>query len=381
MELTTEQKNKIKSHIAGYNKWSHKEENIKVHRDHHEFFRTMLSNDKIDSLTEDDFREVYKKLWASNIWGNKDWYIDNKLLQPNGLQKIKQELKKLLYGEDEINIRFDNFKKNIKGFGPSSMSEILHFVFPEKYCLWNDKPKTVLPYLGIDFLPAKLFKYNLQTGSEYQQCINALKVVKDELTNYGFENPDFIDLDCFLWYIFANVDFGEEEPKVKEKKPKPSLVIESHEDAEEILLKLGKMMDYLPYLNNTDRSKISNKELLNEILVEIPDCFGGRDKNSAREIDVIWFDADENPKVCLEVEHSTNVSSGLQRLSQLKHFDVKFVIVADEFKRSKFEIEMNKYPYRTMRDKFRFISYEELLDLYETVTNYKQIFNKLFGEE
>jgi len=386
MELTSEQKNKIESHIAGYNKWPYKQENIETHREHHQFFKTRLMKEKVNSLTEDEFREIYKKLWASNIWSNKDWYIDNKLINPNGLLKIKQELNKLLYGEEEISIRFDDFKRNIKGFGPSSISEILHFVFPDKYCLWNNKPKTVLPYLGIDILPAKLFKYNLQTGSEYQLCINVLGVIKDELMNYGFENPDFIDLDCFLWYIFADVDFDEEEqdddePEVKEKKPKVSLSIESHEDAEEILLKLGKMLGYLPYLNITDRSKINDKKLLNEILGDIPDCFGERDKSSAKNIDVIWFDADENPKICLEVEHSTNVNSGLQRLSQLKHFDVRFIILAEEDKRNKFESEMTKFPYRTMKEKFRFISYEEILDLYETVTSYKQIMNKLFGEE
>ena len=45
-------------------------------------------------------------------------------------------------------------------------------------------------------------------------------------------------------------------------------------------------------------------------------------------------------------------------------FDVKFVIVAPEDKRNKFENEMQKFPYRTMKDKYKFVSYEELIAEY-----------------
>jgi len=87
------------------------------------------------------------------------------LLKPNGLPKIKTELKRLLYGSDDIATRYDHFRDAIKGFGSSSISEILHFVLPKKYCLWNDKPKTILPFLDIKILPEKFFKYNINTRS------------------------------------------------------------------------------------------------------------------------------------------------------------------------------------------------------------------------
>lgn len=381
MELTQEQKEKIKEYVKGYFKWFEKDENLKDHKEHHSFFMAKLAEESINKMNEDDLREIYKQLWASNIWGNKDWYVENKLLAPNGLEKIKKELIKLLYGKEEISVRFDEFKKNVKGFGPSSISEILHFVFPEKYCLWNDKPKTVLPFLRINILPEKLFIYNLQTGLEYQQCINALSIIKNELAQNGFKEPDFIDLDCFLWYVFNTIDFSVDvvkEEKILQKEL--TLKIDSHEKAEEIVLKLGKMLGYTPYLTKSDRNKIEDKELLNEIYTEIPDFTGERDKSSAREIDVIWFDESENPKFCLEIEHSTDVTKGLSRLSQLKQFDVKFVIVAPEEKRNKFETEMEKWPYRQMQDKFKFVSYKELIEIYDVLVNFKQMMSKLFGE-
>jgi hypothetical protein len=76
-------------------------------------------------------------------------------------------------------------------------------MFPNKFCLWNDKPKTVLPFLGLTELPEKFFKYQLSSGEEYYRCVQYLTVIKDELAQYGVR--DFIDLDIFFWHIFDDV--------------------------------------------------------------------------------------------------------------------------------------------------------------------------------
>jgi len=67
---------------------------------------------------------------------------------------------------------------------------------------------------------------------------------------------------------------------------------------------------------------------------------------------------DENPEYYfeVEVEHTMDIVRSLNRLAQLQHLYVKFFIVAPEERRSKFEAEMEKYPYRRMRDRYRFIS-------------------------
>ncbi|MBI2208474.1 DUF262 domain-containing protein [Candidatus Woesearchaeota archaeon] len=209
MKLTQEQKAKIRDFIESYKRWMETEEgkeNYKVHQEHHLFFSKKLARDNIRTLTEEDFREIYKNLWASNLWGNKDWFFDNRLLRPNGLSVLKEELYNLLYGKDNIVNRLDNFREKVSGFGTSSISEILHFVFPDKYCLWNDKPKTALPYLEIDLLPKKYYKYQLKTGSEYVECIEVLALFKEELKENGFKNPDFITVDCLLWHIWNKIE-------------------------------------------------------------------------------------------------------------------------------------------------------------------------------
>jgi hypothetical protein len=334
-------------------------------------------------MSEAEFGEVYKRLWASNMWQDKDQHVRNKLLAPNGLSNIKAELLKLLYGSGGISERYDEFRANISGFGPSSLSEILHMVFPEKYCLWNDKPKTVLPFLGLDILPERFFKYQINDGDDYVQCISVLDRVKQELSE--FRVSDFIDLDIFFWYIYIDV-----MPKANVKKPPvlsvaktAELVIGSHTEAEYHLLELGKLMGFNTYVTKRDQGQVFGKKQLGEVAVlrEIPGFAGDRELNSAREVDVIWFDSSENPKMCFEVEDTSDVLRSLNRLYQLEHFNVRFFIVAPDDRRSKFETEMQKFPFRKMRQRYGFVSYDEPASLFETAVPFHELKTKLLGSD
>jgi hypothetical protein len=384
LRLSDEQRRNLTSHIHAYQEWLQSPSGLKSvreHRHHESFFKDKLRPDRIDMLTEEEFREIYKTLWASNVWGNKDWYIDNKLIGPNGLPKIKQELKNLLYGSGDINRRYDKFRNNIKGLGPSLISEILNFTFPDRYCLWNAAPKTVLPFLGLNILPEGFFKYQITSGDEYQQCVTVLGLIKSELAQYGIK--DFIDLDVFFWYILLNVVPKERKVEEKKKKelPPSKIIIDTHEGAEFYLLELGRMLGYYPY--TVDQSKQFGNRKLGEVAVlrEIPPFTGERDMNAVKEIDVIWFGDDENPKLCFEVEHTTDIVHGLDRLVQLQHLYARFFIVASEDRRSKFdELVTARYPYRKFRERFRFISYDELARFFEVTVPYHEFRTKLLGE-
>ena len=48
---------------------------IKIHRDHEKYFKEKLSKKNLETLQAKELGDIYKMLWASNIWGNKDWYI------------------------------------------------------------------------------------------------------------------------------------------------------------------------------------------------------------------------------------------------------------------------------------------------------------------
>lgn len=388
--LTSEQKAKLTAYVPDYLDWLSTpkgDKDVKEHREHENFFKKMLDKNRINSLNESEFRLLYKTLWSSRLWTNKDWYIDEKLLKPNGFEKLKEELERLLYGGGEINERYDRFRKVISGFGPSAISEILHFIFPEKYCLWNEKPKTVLSFLKLKLLPDRFFKYQIASGDDYLQCVQALSVIKNELESNGIK--DFIDLDIFFWYVFNNIP--KEKKKKKESPPKtefeterqliPRIVIDSHEGAEYYLIELGKIMGFLTYTVDKNAT-FQNKKLGDiSILQEVPQFAAQHIMNTVKEIDVIWFDENENPEYCFEVEHTTDIVHGLDRQVQLKHQQAKFFIVAPEDRRAKFQdLITNRFPYRSMRDRFMFISYDELARLYEAALPFSALEKKLLGE-
>jgi hypothetical protein len=390
LTLTSEQKARITAYIPEYLNWLSSSEgktDVKEHRDHENFFKTMLEQNRISALTESGFRLLYKALWASRMWTNKDWYIDEKLLKPNGLEKIKKELSNLLYGEGEINLRYDKFREAVAGFGPSSISEILHVMFPDKYCLWNEKPKTVLPFLNLNLLPEKFFKYQIASGDDYLQCVQALTVIKNGLAPSGIK--DFIDLDIFFWYVFNNIPKENKKPKEAppdigykvERPPAPLISIDSHEGAEYYLLELGQIMGFLTYTVDKNVSFQNRKLGEISILQEVPQFAAEHIMNTVKEIDVIWFDENENPEYCFEVEHTTDIVHGLDRQVQLKHQHAKFFIVASEDRRAKFQdLVSNRFPYRSMQDRFRFISYDELARLYEAALPFSELKKKLLGE-
>ena len=83
--------------------------------------------------------------------------------------------------------------------------------------------------------------------------------------------------------------------------------------------------------------------------------------------------------MCFEVEHTTGVSPGLQRLYQLKQFRTKLIVVASEDLRTKFDREMEKSPYRNEKD-YKFISYDELSEFFDSSKKYHMIRSKLVGE-
>ena len=173
----------------------------------------ILSKQNIEHLSEEDFSELIKSLWASNMWTNKD-HLVKKIINKNGMDLIRSSLKDLLYGTDAISKRFDVFSSKIKHLGPSSVTEILVFFKPHKYCLWNDKPKEVIPRLRLDTkLPDRVYKYQIK-GKDYELISILMNKFLDDMKANGFPKADFLDLDIVMWLLF--LEYTEEE--VEEEK-------------------------------------------------------------------------------------------------------------------------------------------------------------------
>lgn len=378
---------KVRLHEWGrkYQDWAKTEAGIRItgtHRSHEKYFKEHLAQDKLKTMSENEFSKIGKELWASNLWHNKDYNIKSKLLDPNGIDTIRDGLTMLLYGDDDIGAKYDEFNE-IKGFGIASNSEILNFAFPGKYPLWNKVTKIAIEDLKLDRLfPKRLIKGQNINGRDYEECVRVMKIIKDEVARYGIS--DFIDLDIMFWYVAeeskANQGADEDYSAAPDgPSPEDATGANTHRSVQYNLLKLGKLMCLETY--TPDASRTYNGKQLGEVatLSEIPEFTNHRDNKLASRIDVIWFGSDYSPVACFEVEHTTGIVSGLNRLSSVMQNKTDLYIVADERDRSKFNDMIKGGIYRSAKADFRFISYDELNDLVNAAIPFYEIKNRILG--
>ncbi|MBR1786512.1 MAG: hypothetical protein IJ756_05050 [Paludibacteraceae bacterium] len=87
--------------------------------------------------------------------------------------------------------------------------------------------------------------------------------------------------------------------------------------------------------------------------------------DSVRFSDVIWFNERDFPQVVFEVEHSTDFRDGLLKFMELQDFQTRFYCVSNADRESKFEKEKNKYAFIPIRDRVKFLSYEQIESDYQ----------------
>jgi len=343
-------------------------------------YQRIFSRRNVQHLTEQDFVDAVKRLWASRIWRNKD-YFTGKILADNGIEKIRSALQILLYGEMPLEKRFDFFSSRIRGLGTSSITELLAFVFPNEYGIWNDKPKNVFPLLGLDrLLPERAFKHQL-TGKDYVACNDLLKQIRVEMQTFGFEDVDLLDVDILMWLLFLEEvkKRGREDQDRKESEVDFEHL--THWDVMGMLLELGQMLGYDTYVADPSRRSQLLGKSLGEIalLSEVPPFTYERYLNTVRRVDVLWF-KEEFPAYCFEVEHTTGMTKGLLRLYQIRNLvDVGFVVVAPSEARPKFDTEVSKDPFYKIRERYLFRSYDDLVRFYKEAKRYYSIRNEFFG--
>ena len=354
---------------------------IKERKTKRDLISGYLSKEKIGNLTKEKFGEIIKSLWAWQGWsetGIQSYILDAYLLKNNDMDKIKKSLYELLYGNETLEVRYDNCRKKIKGMAESNLTEILLFIDPEKYAIWNDKPKKVFPILGIK-VPKKL------TGSEYKKMIKTMKEIKDLLVSIGFSRIDFLGVDLFFWLLFKETgQIRKEQKKSKDKKtvePQPissaSAQDMDHWKAIGMLVELGAVEGYETYV--ADPSKKYKDGTLGSIAStsKIPEVFANL--KQIDKTDVIWFGL-EPPFYFFEVEHKGTMRDALLRLYQARVLKSKLFIVSPIENRDKFEKWVNSDPFKSMQKLFRFKSWDELAVVYDTHIASSRIKNSFLGE-
>ena len=181
-------------------------------------YYSSFTKDKLLKMTTDDMLEYIGKLWSMLIWGNKKYVVD-KLISDNGLENLKAKLAELLYGSEPIEERWDDFLKNVKGIGPSTVSELLTYIDPERYMIFNKTTVLCYTYLEIPDMP----KYNYQyTGKKYLEICCIAKEIGSIMKDSGLKESDMLAVDYFLW--------DEVLPLAEEREPAESSISDISDD-------------------------------------------------------------------------------------------------------------------------------------------------------
>lgn len=230
-------KNK-KSNAAYYDEnWTERKERKSFYQE--------FTKDKLLAMTEDQFSEYISKLWSMLMWGNKS-YVIKCLLEDNEFEILKKELADLLYGSSTIENRWDHFVKSIKGIGPATMSELLTYVNPQEYVIFNKTTVLCLSYLDVPGMP----KYNYQcTGAKYAEICAKAKEISKAMAEAGADDVDLLAVDYFLWDEV--LPFAEKKvPEIagENKEPaKPITKKESkslHDEIKEKLVSIGELLGF-----------------------------------------------------------------------------------------------------------------------------------------
>ena len=214
-----------------------------IERKERETYYQSFTKDKLLSMTEEEFLEYISKLWSMIMWGNKA-YVVNCIIEDNGFDKVKENIADLLYGNAPVEKRWDSFSKAVKGVGPATMSELLCYMNPNEYIIFNKTTILCYAYLGIPDMP----KYNYQyTGKKYAEVCAVAKEISAALKAAGAEDYDLLAVDYFLW--------DEVLPLAEKKEPEsqtpvtvtPKTASDSkslHDEIKEKLVAIGELLGF-----------------------------------------------------------------------------------------------------------------------------------------
>ena len=198
--LKKQQRKRLISHIRRFQSYVRSKqfrEDQAQRLSHVRFFQEELPQ-RLAQFSEADLGEIVSKLWASRIWGNKQYHVQT-IIADNGLDKLRMELTRLLDHKKSPGERYERFLQEIKRLGPASVTEILCYNEPDRCGIWNRKAREALKILGLEDL-VDPEKYRL-SGAEYEGFNAVLQALAGELRQASFRDVDLLFVDFFLYEV------------------------------------------------------------------------------------------------------------------------------------------------------------------------------------
>ena len=141
-------------------------------------------------MTEEDTYKYLSGLWAMLIWGNKHYLVE-KIIEENGFSGLRKHLADLVWGTENIQTRWDQFRIKIKGIGPAMASELLCKTHPDEFMIWNRRAYIGLNYLEVENLPR--YDYQLD-GKRYKYLCDVCKEVAKSLSGGAFKDTTLLEV-------------------------------------------------------------------------------------------------------------------------------------------------------------------------------------------
>lgn len=344
---------KLKEYLSKIKEQKEIENEDLLERKERELFYASYTKEKILAMEIDDFYEYISKLWAMIIWGNKHYIID-KYIKDNGFVYLKEQIVELLYGKDNLELRFDNAIKNIKGFGAAIISELLCYTYPEDCMIWNVTSRNAYKVLGIKNVP----KYDYQlNGEKYVEMIEYAKQIKKFIYEKMHYSCNLLFVDYFFWDSLRLVEVDEENNKkpVESSKDKKSL----HKELQEKLKDIGYWLGF---------------DTAIEVKVDV-----------GAVVDVVWdFSINNIGKVTyiFEIQVGGSINSLIMNLLKAaKYKNVQGIIAVSDKKQLEIIKRESDSLFRDSNLKLQFWEQEEVIDIYEKLQFVNESVNKILHIE
>ncbi len=237
MNLTSEQINAIKKHTNKFLKYmrSKEHENDRQARSERvNYYKTVLPN-KLSELSELDIEELVTNLWASEIWGNKQ-YRAQKIISENGIPKIQLELTKLLDTSKPPSTRYQRALKELNEMGPASITEMLSYIQPKECGMWNRRAREALIILGIDnYVNPTKYNINSEEYKKFNEILQAIANILISETPLTETDIDMLIVDFFLYAVQQ-----DEKDGIPETKPGDF----DHDEIRDLIINIGSMLGF-----------------------------------------------------------------------------------------------------------------------------------------
>lgn len=349
----------LQKHIKNFlNNLKNEPEKLKgdqVERHERVVFYQGWTKDRILKMSEEDLLEYLSKLWAMLIWGNKQ-YVVSKMIDDNTLNSLRTELAELIWGKEPLEKRWDRTRKNLKGFGPAILSELLCHVHPNEFILWNRRAYVGLNYLGIKNLP----RYNYQlTGKKFKELSEIAKEIAREMKSLGAADTTLLAVDYFIWEeLQVEENLSQIYKKTEEIAPVEKLTEKEssfiHDEVRDAIRDIGRWLGF----NAEIEKKVADGSV----------------------VDAVWESVIGNMGRVLyvfEVQTKGSIDSLIINLLKAKNNPAVQGAVAVSNKKQLEKIKKHSADVKGLGDSLRLWDYEEVLEVRESLEFVNTAINKL----